>query len=555
MKKLFFIIISALFFTACSDSFLELENKNTLATSSFLLNEADLKLAVNATYTPIGHFGMFGLHYFKKFNELDPYIIDEAHNLDRMIFGVNEFRDTWDALYVGLYRTSDILYNMNMKLKTVVDPTVYAQSEAQVKAMRGLYYFYLVTLFNTPIYYDENSVPNDAQLPLASGTQEQFWNKLESDLTFAAANLPAVWADSKMDLGRITKGAANAQLGKALLYKHYHYYMRLGLGSSPEAKANLLKAKNALSAVMTGGKYALIMPKAESKKDYQAALLSSFTWMDIKVGANTYKSENNDESVWEIQYNSDTRGATSQGYLPLWQSGGSNLAMYFSPTGSYKNQFADNSLWYKFESLGAPVGYTYDPRAYATCFIDGDTLDWSSDPTMKLTTFSTDAHISKKAIAYNTYIKTLTNVQTKAFGLKKYYYTQYTANNSTPNNIRLIRYSDVLLMYAEVCYQYDADADGAGLIALNRVRDRVGMPEKLAITPSVIMDERTFEFATEAHRYNDLIRWSFDPAFISTSDLNSLFGGNFILPKHLYLPIPQGEIDVNQGKLKQNAGW
>ncbi len=555
MKKIYITIISVLFLTACSDSFLELENKNSLATTSFLLNESDLKSAVNSTYTPIGHFGMFGLHYFKKFNELDPYIIDEGHNLDRMIFGVNEFRDTWDALYVGLYRTSDILYNMNLKLKTVVNPVVYTQSEAQLKALRGMYYFYLVTLFNTPIYYDENSVPNDAQVPLASGTLNQFWDKLESDLTFAAANLPDVWTDEKNDLGRITKGGANAQLGKALLYKHYHYYLRLGLGSTAEAKANLLKAKNALQAVMDGGKYNLIMPKAQTKRDYQAALLSSFTWIDIKVGANNYKSENNKESVWEIQYNSDTRGSDSNGYLPLWQSGGNNLSLYFSPSGSYKNQMVDYSLWYKFSNLGAPAGYTYDPRAYATCFIDGDTLDWSADNTKPLTIFSSDSHISKLALGYNTYVKTTSNIQTKAFGMKKYYYTQYNANNSTPNNIRLIRYSDVLLMFAELCYQYDGDAGGDGLVALNLVRARAGMPANSVLTPTVIMDERTFEFAIEAHRYNDIIRWSYDPAFITPSDLSLLFDGKFITPKHLYLPIPQLEIDVNQGKLKQNAGW
>jgi hypothetical protein len=79
------------------------------------------------------------------------------------------------------------------------------------------------------------------------------------------------------------------------------------------------------------------------------------------------------------------------------------------------------------------------------------------------------------------------------------------------------------------------------------------MPHVIALTPEAIMHERNVELATEGHRYNDIIRWSFDPKF--NINLDILFKGNFNVEKNFYFPIPQNEINKNKGALKQNAGW
>ncbi len=80
------------------------------------------------------------------------------------------------------------------------------------------------------------------------------------------------------------------------------------------------------------------------------------------------------------------------------------------------------------------------------------------------------------------------------------------------------------------------------------------MPIVNAITPDVIIHERDVELATEGHRYNDIVRWSFDQVKFKV-DLDKLFNGRFDLNKHQYFPIPQEEIDVNNGHLIQNKGW
>jgi len=548
MKKILFILITIMAFSACSDKFLDTENKNSLDVGSFWKTENDLQLAVNTAYTPLAHYGIFGLDYFFKLNTLDPYIWFENPNggLDQLIINTSDFQSTWDALYVGLFRTSDILVNID-RVKDIVKPADFVQYKAQVTALRGMYYFYLVTWFNSPIYYDETNVPTNPLVGLKNGTPEEFWNKLEQDLTFAAENLPDTWAST--ETGRITKGAANALLGKALLYKHYHYYLRFGNGSSAEAKENLRKAKAALKSVISSNVYNLIEPNSKTKANYQAALLSNFSYLDIPVGNQSYKSENNQESIWEVQYNDDDRAAG--GWLPGWQWGGNLLYMYFSPLG-YRNHEIDPKLWYEYETVSNhPGGYERDPRAYATCYLDGDTLDWRPESGQNIP-FKSEQH-SKMIVSKNNLYQG--PVPNKALGLKKYNFPQFVIKSSpksAPFNVRLIRYADVLLMYAEASYQLDGD-DGTGLAALNQVRARVDMPAVGVLTPKAIVHERTVELATEGHTYNDLVRWTFDPAF--KQDMAKLFRNNFSIPKNLYFPIPQSEIDANKGALAQNPGW
>lgn len=548
MKKILFIFILAFLFSSCSDSFLDTKNKNNLDVGSFFKTENDLLLATNAAYTPFAHGGMFGNFYLLQMNTLDPYVWFEnpKSGFDQMIINTSDLENTYKTLYIGLFRTSDILANIN-RLKDIIEPDIFNQYKGQLTALRGMYYFYLVTWFNTPIYYDETSMPTDPLKGLPNGTPEQFWNKLEEDLTFATENLPDKWPST--ETGRITRGTANAALGKALLYKHYHYYLRFGKGGTTEATANLAKAKAAFKRVKDSNVYELVKPLAQTKEDYQAALLSNYSYLDIPVGNNVYKAENNKESVWEIQYNDDNR--SQEGWLPGWQWGGNLNYAYMSPLG-YRNLEIDPTLWYEYETTGAPAGYDRDPRAYATCYLDGDLLDWRPESGYKIG-FISGTHAKSIVSKNNLYQGPVPSV---ALGLKKYNYPQFVGKSSplsAPFNVRVIRYADVLLMLAEASWQLDGDADGSGLAALNEVRARAGMPAITALTPKAIVHERDVELSTEGHRYNDIVRWMYDPKF--DINLDKLFNGNFNKDKHYTFPIPQAEIDANKGVLKQNPGW
>lgn len=540
--------------SACSEDFLEVTNPNRLALSSFYKTPQDAEFAVNVCYTPQMHRGLFALNWWILFNTFSDRILFETTGLDNMNINSGDgfVRNMWLDCYRMLWRSSHVIHNIQLNQEVMgLDDETVTDYVAQLKAIQGMAYFFLVTIFNQPHFYDENSLPEDPETVYGNSDQILFWEGIESSLGYAIDNLPeTVEAE---DYGRMTKGMAQSLLGKALLWKYYHYYMRFEGSMTAEAQADLEKAQQLLHDVIYSGNYALMQPVDETNQlDVINAFECNFAYIDIptSVEGEFYDSENNSESIWEIQY-SDER--LDNVYLGGWLSTSNLLAQYFSGhENSYKNHEVHPDLYYAFEDVtGHPAGFEKDPRLYGTLYMDGDHLDFRGNEYD--VPYATGTH--NKRIAQNRGINR-PGQPSGSFGLKKYHYPTYVetvAPEGCPNNVRYIRLSDVMLMYAEVCMLLDDD--DLGITELNKVRARVGMPPKSApITPEMIMNEREYELALEGHRFLDLIRWSYDPQF--AIDWVELFDSNiFTVGKNEYLPIPQFEIDVNQGGLEQNPGW
>jgi hypothetical protein len=550
------ILVTLIFSAGCSEEFLEVENQNNLTDGSFYQTQNDFLLALNSCYSPLADRGMFGLQMQLSNGTWEDRTLFETPNRDNLAImssSSGENDATWRALYFGLYRTSEFL----RKLQERTDIEGFKQEtrdlyEAQIRALRAMYSFYLVTFYKAPIYYDEVNFPVDYNANFPNGDPLQFWDKIEEDLAFAIPHLPKKSEYPDEDLGRVTTGGASALLGKAMLYKYFHFHVVNGTQAGAEAQADLVTAKAALLDVMNSGEYELVMPKApKSRKDYLMALLSNTAFMDLPSENNTYKSENNIESVWEVQYSDDL---IQPGWLPGWQWSGSLNTQYFSPhSNSYKNHEVHPDWFYACDSVGTPAGFDRDPRAYASCYINGDTMhvDPANAYYKKFNPF-----VNTKRIAFSRGLNH-PGQPSVAFGMKKYYFPIYdvpgtAAPNNDPTNRKVIRFADVLLMYAETMFLMGDD--GTGLNALNEVRARVDMAPIPVLTRDAIIHERDIELAFESHRWNDLVRWSFDPAWgINWDDL--LGPGIFQIGKHEYYPLPLSEIDVNNGALKQNPGW
>lgn len=116
-------------------------------------------------------------------------------------------------------------------------------------------------------------------------------------------------------------------------------------------------------------------------------------------------------------------------------------------------------------------------------------------------------------------------------------------------NIREIRLADVLLMSAEAHVR--AGNDGTGRSYLSQVRLRVGLQPLPGLSGQALLDaiylERRKELATEGHRFFDLVR--------TGQAATVLADEGFVAGKNEWLPIPQTEIDVTEGSLKQNPGY
>jgi hypothetical protein len=128
------------------------------------------------------------------------------------------------------------------------------------------------------------------------------------------------------------------------------------------------------------------------------------------------------------------------------------------------------------------------------------------------------------------------------------------------NNVRLLRYSDVVLMYAEAANEIGGTANTTNALqALNSVRARARAGNN-AILPNVtttiqtelrnaIRQERRVELAMEHERFFDTVRWGI------VADVLQAQGKNFVTGKHELLPIPQTQIDLSKGVLKQNPNY
>jgi starch-binding outer membrane protein, SusD/RagB family len=145
---------------------------------------------------------------------------------------------------------------------------------------------------------------------------------------------------------------------------------------------------------------------------------------------------------------------------------------------------------------------------------------------------------------------------------KKYLHSAYgtVPFNSFDSDINfpVLRFADVLLMYAEAINEANGGPNAVAYDALNRVRRRAfGVTNTSADYPAnlskndfflAVETERRLELAFEGHRWFDLLRT--DRAIpVMTAK------GSPIKAHHVLFPIPQAEIDINPGKMKQNPGY
>jgi len=116
-------------------------------------------------------------------------------------------------------------------------------------------------------------------------------------------------------------------------------------------------------------------------------------------------------------------------------------------------------------------------------------------------------------------------------------------------NVHIIRYSDVLLMFAESKVQGASLGTTSGfsaLSAINKVRDRVKLPLLNSVTQQDIWDERRAELALEEDRFFDLVRTGQAATVLS--------GLGFIFPKNNVYPIPSAQMQLNT-TLTQNPNY
>ena len=353
-----------------------------------------------------------------------------------------QLRDIWSWMYAGVNRANYIL-----EFKDKIDFAGKNEILAQATFLRAYYYFELVKWFgDVPMAVDKR-IQFGEQFTIDRTPKAEVYAQIELDLMYAADNLPYVQSVP----GRVTKGAAQALLGKAYLYQN-----------------KFDEAATVLENLIANGPYDLV---------------SNYNTIFEEAG------ENNIESVFEVQY-FDGQGA---GFGCLQCSEG-NVAVGFSGVRAYVGPDFTPGF-----SFNVPVQEAVDAFENGDLRKDVAILDIEAWATATGATYGTGyehtGYFNRKYIP-----------RTRSTN------AQGDRNLTNPNNYRAIRFADVLLMAAEAFNRKSSPDDTKARTYLNRVRARAFGNTSNNITSSGatltenIFNERRVELLGEGHRFFDLVR-------------------------------------------------
>jgi len=141
-----------------------------------------------------------------------------------------------------------------------------------------------------------------------------------------------------------------------------------------------------------------------------------------------------------------------------------------------------------------------------------------------------------------------------------YYIRKYldapTVNGDAEDNFYVLRYADVLLLYAEALNETGRTAEALPL--LNRVRKRVGLADKTGLSQAdmrlALEQERRVELAFEGHRWFDLVRTG-RALPVLQAKAAAIGIKTSLTQNNLVFPVPQSQIDINPSKISQNPGY
>ena len=464
--------------TSCSDK-LNVENPNEQTTANFGVDE--LEENVVAAYN---HIRMEG-SYARVGYTIDVTRGDEVWNSSQVwYYNLPEDGDIGWWIWREWYYTINVC-NFGLS-KCGDDDTVLSESMKRIKGqflfLRGLAYYNLAGYFqNPPLITDYSTYSTLDGLYAKNSSYDEVLDQVEKDLAEAMTLLPSRDAGGEWAKGRATCGAAAGYYARALMQRH--------------------KYSEALTVL-----------KDIINKKYGTYKLMANYGDNFREGS---QYENNDESLFEIQFLDYGSQGTDDEWTPVNTSKnatqGSAVESNFCPGvyGGWADLSASPWLYNLFKAERTTAG-KLDPRLYWT--IGTYEADWEgfeygnvgyTVPMTATDTIMTNNTNGGLPIAKNTNMRT---------GL----YSSVATGLHDGINLRMMRYSDVLLRAAECENEVNGPTQQA-IDWINQVRERANLADlnltdfdtKDKLFEQIANVERPKEFGCEFGRGFDLIRWGF----------------------------------------------
>jgi hypothetical protein len=538
MRTIKYLLASVIvLLTACNaEDFVTLENTNLITSGYFWKTANDAYLGTNACYQALYLDGT----YKRKYEWTMDVRADDTYNTTPYGYCMSalttytispseeEIDQLWECNYVQVWRANQLLDNienieMNAELKE--------RYKGEAKFLRGLAYFNLLNLFQNVVlhlhtpqsvndFYKEQSPP------------EVVWEQVYADFTDAIAGCWNKGETRSIDgtsvtneVGRATKAAAASMLAKSYLMNK-----------------RFSDAQPLLKDIIDGayGPYSLV-------SNYGAQFKGT--------------DENNAESIFEIQF--DANFGTTNGWVGDPQSDWAKTDGYHKglapqgPPSCWGDICPSLYLFNEFQKEKTVDG-KIDPRMEAS-------LIWyhADSPSYTVYTLPQD-RISEFGYATTGRTDLGITEDYKVFA-KKFVYEDLVLDAAWLSGINrpLIRYADILLLYAE-CLN-EANQTAAAYPYIQQVRDRANLPDLATTKPGMTQvqmreqldHERLLELNLETWRYLDLLRWGYFDSQASVDAILSVRDPEFKnwIPGREYLAIPPTEIDRTKGFVKQNPAW
>ncbi len=476
MKKTLFFISLLWTIPGCKRDFIELNPVSTVSTDVLYKTDKDFQDAVIGCYNVLQD-------QYRDFWQFGDLRADDAGNqsppqanltrMDNFTLDYNEgvLISSWQKYYRLITRANTILTRIEGLEKTVIPNKDRHIGEARF--LRAMAYFDLVRIFGDVPMITTLITSEEAYKVGRDKVDKVYDEVIIKDLLDSEAKLPVSYTGA--DVGRATKGAARALLGKVYLTRN-----------------DFTKAEAKLAEVTT----------------MNYALLKNFNDLFDYT-----KNEHHSEYIFDIEYEEGI-------------GEGSNFTNLFIPNLTAFSDFYG---------------------------VKGDRVETGS-PTESLFAAFTAADLRKDITAAKGFTdKTGKFVALPTAGVQSFtkkYMTPVASTNDSRANWKVIRYADVLLMYAESLNENGKTTEA--LTFLNQVRSRAGLAPLTAGTKAEIRDriltERRLELFMEGHRWFDLVRTGRAFETLKASGMRA----------HMTLfPIPLAQIQLinNRAIFPQNPGY
>lgn len=541
IKSLITLILTSLVISSCSD-FLNTSPKDSLDPADYYNSEKNLEAALTGVYSMLGNSRIYGNTYVSQLgNDADEsYYFRSTYTYGPVIYNHTSadqnVADLWSNLYNGIARANLLLHYLP---DAEVDGAIKDRIKGEALFLRGYFHFLLVQNYGKiPIETKAKLIPENLDTP--ESEIADVYQQIVTDMSISEDLVKDI-TEIKHG-GRVTKSAVRGILARV--------YLTMA-GEPLKDKSKYEEAKNCLLRLMNDAS-----ANHELNPDYRQVFINyAQDKYDIK------------ESIWEVEF----WGNLADAYQETGTIGGLNGINndYDDEIGLSRGMYAATGSLYKLYDANDTIRRDWNiaPFTYSSV----------KDPS------ENDKYITEKVYQHEN------NIWRRYLG--KYRREMETlkpkAAHSTPINFPLLRFSDVLLMYAEVENEINRMPTTEAYEAINEVRRRA-FGKKLPGAQNVneydlssmnyflfskaIREERSRELCFEALRKQDLIRWGIfvetmnDMVDVIEYDMETIKENAYkpasfsinafanVKKKHVLQPKPSKELSLNRN-LKQNPNW